>query len=96
MKSLQVIPFLLILLTVLLEDALQAVGNLLGDIGGDLLHVTIALQIGAGDIQRNVGRVDHAMQQGEELRDDALYLVSDEDLVAVEPVSCYAAGRYST
>ena len=83
-EELQVVPFLLIVLTVVLEGLLQTVGHLLGNIGGDLLHVGIALQIAAAHVQRDVRRVDHAMEQGEEVRNDALHLIGDEHLVAIE------------
>ena len=42
-KELQVVPLLLILLTVFLEDGLQTVGHFLGNIGGNLLYLTVAL-----------------------------------------------------
>ena len=44
-EELQVVPLLLVVLAVVLEGLLQAVGHLLGDIGGDLLHVGIALKV---------------------------------------------------
>ena len=83
-EELEVVPLLLILLAVLLEDAAQAVGDLLGDIGRDLLDVGVALEVAAADVERDVGRVDDAVEQREELGDDALDVVGDEDLVAVE------------
>lgn len=54
MKSLQVVPFLLEILAILLEERTQPVGNFLGDIGGYLLYVTVALEIRAAYIQRNI------------------------------------------
>ena len=83
-EEFQVVPLLLILLAVLLEDRVQAVGHFLGDVGGDLLHLAVALQIRTAHVQGDVWRVDHTVEQGEELRHDALHLVGDEDLVAVE------------
>ena len=83
-EELEVVPLLLILLAVLLEDAAQAVGDLLGDIGRDLLDVGVALEVAAADVERDVGRVDDAVEQRQELGDDALDVVGDEDLVAVE------------
>ena len=83
-EELEVVPFFFILLAVFLEDAVEAVGHFLGDVGGNLLHVGIALQIAAADVERDVGRVDDAMEQCEELGHDAVDLVGDEDLVAVE------------
>ena len=84
-EELQAVPLLFEGLTVVLEDLLQAIGHLLGDVRGNLLHVLVALQVGAGDVERDVGRIEHAVQQGEELGDDALHGVGDEHLVAVEP-----------
>ena len=84
-EELQAVPLLFEGLAVVLEDLLQAIGHLLGDVRGDLLHVLVALQVGAGDVERDVGRVEHAVQQGEELGYDALHGVGDEHLVAVEP-----------
>ena len=83
-EELQVVPFLLVGLAILVEDGLQAVAHLLCDVGGDLLHLAVALQIAARDVQRNIGRVDDAVQQREELRHDALHLVGHKHLVAVE------------
>ena len=53
-ENLDVIPFLLKLLAVALEDGGQAVAHLLGDVCGNLLHVGIALQVTAAHVQRNV------------------------------------------
>ena len=54
-EQLQVIPLLLIVLAVVLEGLLQAVGHLLRDVGGDFLHVGITLQIRPAHVKRNVG-----------------------------------------
>ena len=83
-KQLQAIPFLLISLAVLLEDALQTIGHLLGDVGRNLLHVRIALQIAAAHVQRNIGRVDHTMQQRQELGHNAFHLVGHKHLITIQ------------
>ena len=83
-EDLQVVPFFLVLLAVLLEDGAESVGHFLGDVGGDFLHVAVALQIASAHVERDVWRVDDTMQQGEELRHDAFHLVGNEHLVAVE------------
>ena len=83
-EELQVVPFLLEVLAVILEDSVQSVSHLLCDICRDLLHVAVALQIAAAHVERDVWRVDDAMQQCEELRHDAFHLVGNEHLVAVE------------
>ena len=80
----QVVPFLLELLAVLLEHLLQLLGHLLADVGGDFLDVVVALEVGAGDVQRDVGRVDDAVQQVHEVGHDAFQLIGDKDLVAIE------------
>ncbi len=53
-EDLEVIPFLLELLAVLLEDRAQTVCHLLGDVGRNLLHVAVALQVAAAHVQRDV------------------------------------------
>ena len=72
-EEFDVVPFLLKFLSVALEDSLQAVGDLLLDVCRNLLHVRIALQIAAADIQRDVGRVDDTVEQGEEVGDGTLH-----------------------
>ena len=79
-----VVPFLLEIGAVVLEHLLQLVRHLFGDVGGNLLHVGIALQVAAAHVQRNVRRVDDAVQQHQELGHYTLHVVGDEDLVAVE------------
>ena len=83
-EELQVVPFLLIFLTVLSEDSLQTVCYLLCDIGRDLLNLTVALQIAAAYVQRNIWRVDDSMQQGKELRNDTFHLICYKHLITVE------------
>ena len=83
-ENLERIPFLLIVLTVILEDTIKAVCHLLGDIGGNLLHVSIALKVRTAHVERNIWRVYHAMKEGEEVWYDAFHLVGDEHLIAVE------------
>lgn len=83
-KELQVVPLLFISLAVILEDGLQAVAYLLGDVGRDFLHVLVALQVASADVQRNVRRINDAVQQGQEVRHDILHLVGNEYLIAVE------------
>ena len=61
-EQLEVVPFLFEFLAVLLEYALQAVGNLFGDVRGDFLYVRVALQVAAAYVERNVGRVNYAMK----------------------------------
>ena len=83
-EELEVVPLLLELLALLLEDLFQPVGHLLGDVGAYLLHVGIALQVAAADVQGDVRRIDHAVQEGEEVGDYVIHVVGDEHLVAVE------------
>ena len=83
-EELDVVPLLLIVGALVLEELLQFVGHLLGDVAADLLDGSIALQIAAADIEGNVGRVDDTMQKGEVFGHDVVHLVGDKDLVAVE------------
>ena len=53
-EHLEVVPLLLIVLAVSLEDAAEAVCHLLGDVCGNLLHVLIALQVRTAYVKRNV------------------------------------------
>ena len=53
-EDLDVVPFLLEFLAVVLEQALQAVAHFLRDVAGNLLHVAVALQVAAADVQRDV------------------------------------------
>ena len=83
-EEFEVVPFLLELLTLLLEDFFQSVGDLLGNIGADLLDVGVALQVAPGHIQRDVRGVDHAVKQSKEIRHYVVDVVRNEHLVAVE------------
>ena len=83
-EELEVVPLGLEVRPLVLEDVLQAVGDLLGDVCRDLLDVGVALQVTAGDVQRDVRRVDDTVQQGHEVRDDVVHMVRHEHLVAVQ------------
>ena len=83
-KELQVVPLLFVGLALLLENLLQPVGHLLGDIGRYLFHVGVALQVTAGHVQRDIRRIDDTVQQGQEIRDDVIHVIRHEHLVAVQ------------
>ena len=83
-EDLDVLPLRFEVGPVILEHLGELVADLLGDVGGDFLDVGVLLQIGAGDVERNVRGVDHAVQQRQEVRHDVLDVVGDEHLVAVE------------
>ena len=83
-EQLEVVPLLLPRGPFVLEDVLQSVGDFLGDVGGYLLDILIGLEIASRHIQRDVRRVDDSVQEGKEIRDDIVYMVGDEHLVAVE------------
>ncbi len=83
-ENFDVIPLLLKLLSIVLEDGSEAVAHLLGDVSGNLLHIRVALQIATAYVQRNVWRINHTMQQGHEVGHDAFHVVGHEHLVAVE------------
>ena len=83
-EELDVVPLLLECRPLAVENLLEPVRHLLGDVGGNLLDVAVALEIAPGHVQRDVRRVDDSVKQGEELRYDVLHVVCHEHLVAVE------------
>ena len=83
-EQLEVVPLGFKLFPFILEDAFQAVCNLLCDVGGDLLHGCVALEIAAAHVKRNVRRVNDAVKEGHEVGDDVVHMVCHEHLVAVE------------
>ncbi len=50
----------------------------------DLLHIGIALEIAPAHVERNIGRIDHTLQQHEELRHDIFHFIGYKNLVGVE------------
>ena len=58
-EELQVGPLLLVGFALVLEEGVQAVGHLLGDVVRNLLNVGIGLQVAARYVKRNIGRVDN-------------------------------------
>ena len=83
-ENLQIVPLFLELVAVLREQLAQPVGYLAGDVARNLLDVRVALQIAARHVQRDVGRVDHAVQQRQELGHDAFDRIGHEHLVRIE------------
>ena len=83
-EDLQIVPFLFVVRTHRREELLQAIGHLAGDVVRNLLDIRIALQVAARYVQRNIRRVDHAVQQGEVFRYDPLDLVGHIHLIGVE------------
>ena len=79
-----IVPVLLIIVALGIEQAGQLVGYLSGDVGGELLDIAVVLQETAADVQRQIGAVDHALEQHQELRDDFLDVIRHEDLTAEE------------
>ena len=77
-------PLLLISGTIGLEELCQLICYLAGDIGRDLLHPGIRLEIAPADVERNIRRVDHAVEEIEEVGDDSLDIIGHVDLVAVK------------
>ncbi len=79
-----VVPLVLEVLTVGLEDLFQTRRHLLGDISGDLLHRCIRLQIRTRHIERYVGGIYHTLQKHHEVRHHALHRIGHIHLIAVE------------
>ena len=83
-EQLQVVPLLLELRPVILKDLLKLISHLLHDMRRYLLHIGIALQVAPRYVQRYIGRVEHTMQQGQELGYDILHRIGNEHLVGVK------------
>ncbi len=83
-EDLQIVPLLLVIGTHGGEQLLQTVGHLAGYVARDLFDVGVALQVAARHVERDVGRIDHAVQQRQIFGYYAVDLVGDEDLVAVK------------
>src|SRR5690606_25609472 len=79
-----VIPLLLKFRAFLAEHILKLVGHFLRDMLADLLDIGVALQVTARVVQRNVRRVQHAVQQHQKIRYNIFNLIGDEDLATVE------------
>ena len=83
-EELEVVPLGLQVGALVFEDVVQTVSDLLRDISGDLLHVRVALQVAAGDVQRDIRGVDDTVKQRHEVRDDVVHVVRHKHLVAVQ------------
>ena len=83
-KRMNVLPVGLVLLALVLEHAGQAIGDLAGDVVGKLANVAVVLQERTGDVQRQVGAIDDALEQQQKLRDDLLDVIGNEHLIGVE------------
>ena len=83
-EKFQIVPLALELRAVGFEDFLQTVGHFFGDVARNLLHVRIGLQIATRHVQRDVGRVDDAVQKCQKFRHNALDTVGHKHLIAVE------------
>ena len=80
----QIVPLRLVVRAHGVEQLLQTVGDLAGDVARNLLHVGVALQVAPRHVERNVGRVDHAVQQRQVFRHDALDLIRHIHLIRIE------------
>ena len=79
-----VLPIFLVILALRVELAHQAIRHLAGDVIAHLAHVAVVLQERTGHVQRQVGAVDHALEQHQELRNDFLYIVRNEHLIVIQ------------
>ena len=75
-----VVPVGFVLLALGVEQAVELVRHLLGDVGGELLHIAVVLQEGTGYVQRQIGAIDHALEQHQEFGDNLLDVVRHENL----------------
>ena len=92
-EGMDVVPVALVVLALVVELAGEAIGHLAGDVGGHLLDVAVVLQERAGDVQRQIRAVDHALEQQQEFRNDFLNIVRHEHLIVVELDHALAGGE---
>ena len=83
-ENLDVVPFLFKVLAVGLEQFLQLVGHLFADVRRYFLHVAVALQVRAANVEGYVGRVEHAVQQHKIFGHNTFHRVGNEYLIAVQ------------
>ena len=83
-KNLEVVPLLFEILALVLIQPLYAVGHLFGNVRRDFLDVAVALQIRTRHVERDVGRVDDAVQQRQVVGHDAFHRIGHINLVAVK------------
>ena len=74
-KRSNIVPVALIGFPFRIHQAVQLVRHLLGNMRADLFHISVVLQEGPADIQRQVGTVNHAPEQHQEFRNDFLDVV---------------------
>ena len=60
-EDLQALPLLLEEATLITEEFIKSVSDFLGDMIGDLLDLSVTLQIRARNVQRDIWRVDDPM-----------------------------------
>ena len=77
-------PVLLIVFSLLLEQLIKLIGDLLDDVAREFLNIFILLQCRTRYIQRKVGAVKASLKQEEEIRNDLFYVVCNEDLVVID------------
>ena len=89
-ENLDVVPLFLKSLGVFLRQFLQTRSHLFSDVGGNLLHVAVGLQIATRYVQRNIWRIDNTLKQHHEVRHNAFHAVGYEHLVAIELDAVFA------
>jgi hypothetical protein len=89
-----IVPVALIVVTLVVEFAGKAVGDLAGNVCGHLLDIAVVLKEGTGDVQRQVGAVDHALEQQQEFGNDFLDIVGYEHLIVVQLDYAFAGSEF--
>lgn len=80
----EAVPLVFVIGALLFEYFVEPIGHFAGDVARNFLHIRIALQITARYVQRDIRRVDHAVEQRQEFRHDSLHRIGDEHLVRVK------------
>ena len=79
-----VIPVPVVVISLVLIQRRQLVGNLLGNVCRYFLYVSVVLEETPRYVQRQVRAIDHALEQHQELRDDFLDVVCHKNLVVIK------------
>ena len=83
-KRADIIPVLLIRLSVCLAHSGELICYFLGDVFRNLFHKTIILQCRTGNIQRKIRAVDHTFQKKKEFRDHLFDVICNKYLIIIK------------
>ncbi len=83
-KQAKALPFFLESGTIIIKYFFQFIGYFLGDVAIDLPYIWITLQVTPANIQRNIRRINYALQQHQKFRNNVFYFICYKNLVTVK------------